>query len=165
MLSPTESIISKKKGTKADIKLQVSVWQKATIWCVFYTLQNLRDKWEAVKKWFPTQNNNDPKNKLTKHIQQIYLSIYHLHSYFRLFLFFLFSYILHFCQCLNLRISDAYSFKKIIFLLPLGKLELHICFVQWYWWRLCLYSFFRKSSSNGLKDDFTPRIMRDSANI
>ena len=69
-----------KKGTKADIKLQVSVWQKATIWCVFYTLQNLRDKWEAVKKWFPTQNNNDPKNKLTKHIQQIYLSIYHLHS-------------------------------------------------------------------------------------
>ena len=79
VLSPTESIISK-KGTKADIKLQVSVWQKATIWCVFYTLQNLRDKWEAVKKWFLTQNNNDPKNKLTKHIQQIYLSIYHLHS-------------------------------------------------------------------------------------
>ena len=151
-----------KKGTKADIKLQVSVWQKATIWCVFYTLQNLRDKWEAVKKWFPTQNNNDPKNKLTKHIQQIYLSIYHLHSVTIL------SYIFfknRFEFLLVLKSTHFWCIFDTQKILPIAKSELHGWIVQWYWWILCLYSFFRRSSSNGLIDDFTPRIMRDSTNI
>ena len=162
-MSPTESIISK-KGTIADIKLQVSVWQKATIWCVFYTLQNLRDKWEAVKKWFLTQNNNDPKNKLTNHIQQIYLSIYHLHSVTILsYIFFKnrFEFLLmlkstHFWCIFDTQKIFFFAYSKI----RVTRLLRSMILVE-----TVLYSFFRKSSSNGLIDDSTPRIMRDSTNI